>query len=344
MPNPSHSAKRGSVVSLTIFFLVLLSTGLSGYYVWQGCLHGFDKYLPILCSTLLLDGLGVFALVFKVSFETRRRAIVPFIASLLLIVVCAVHLVALANARVGAISQDEADTRARSLDDSRHARNVGDANALVQLNCAQCSPERKQRMYQAEMSRLEKSQVNTEISVNSQTPSARSWGRRYVEDYATAVQLIFGLLAGVAMLINNFLRMYAPEPAPEFIWPDELKTVERRAPARRENLVAPAEKPVENFTEKKETAKKHASFNSEGLALLRDALKLISFRLPGFSFKSYVRGDAVWILMMKANRGTQETAASAKAKLAILDEALTMAPDAFRARLERFLKQNGFAI
>src|SRR5262249_2742497 len=111
-------SKRAPVISLTIFFLILLSTGLSGYYIWQGVLHGFDKYLPILASTLLLDGLGVFALVFKVSFETRRRAIVPFVASLLLIVVCAIHLAALANMRTGAISLDEADTRAKKLDDA----------------------------------------------------------------------------------------------------------------------------------------------------------------------------------------------------------------------------------
>src|SRR5262247_3614785 len=98
--------KRAPVISLTIFFLILLSTGLSGYYVWQGFLHGFDKYLPILCSTLLLDGLGVFALLFKVTFETRRHALVPFVASLSLLIVCAVHMVALADWRIGSISRD----------------------------------------------------------------------------------------------------------------------------------------------------------------------------------------------------------------------------------------------
>src|SRR5689334_3154083 len=112
---PMANKKRMPVVSLTIFFLILLSTGLSGYYVWQGFLHGFDGYLPILASCLLMDGLGVFALVFKVSFETRRRAMVPFIASLALLVVCSIHLAALANMRVGVISQDEADTRTKSL-------------------------------------------------------------------------------------------------------------------------------------------------------------------------------------------------------------------------------------
>src|SRR2546428_583687 len=169
----ANHTKRASVISLTIFFLVLLSTGLSGYYVWQGFLHGFDKYLPILCSTLLLDGLGIFALVFKVSFETRRRALIPFIASLLLILVCSIHLAALANMRVGAISQDESDARAKSLDDNRHARNVRDANALVERNCAQCSPERKRRMYQVEMNRLEKAQANPSTQSSG---SEGSWG------------------------------------------------------------------------------------------------------------------------------------------------------------------------
>jgi len=49
-------------------------------------------------------------------------------------------------------------------------------------------------------------------------------------------------------------------------------------------------------------------------------------------------------MMVKANHGTQETVASAKAKLDILDDALKMAPAAFRERLERFLRENGFEI
>jgi len=99
-----QKTKRAPVVSLTLFLLILLSSGLSGYYIWQGFLHGSAGYLPILESCLWLDGLGVFALVFKFSFETRRRALVPFIASLLLICVCSVHLAALANMRTGVIS------------------------------------------------------------------------------------------------------------------------------------------------------------------------------------------------------------------------------------------------
>lgn len=102
--------------------------------------------------------------------------------------------------------------------------------------------------------------------------------------------------------------------------------------------------PVGNLTTKKEPAKNHGSFDSEGLKRLREALKDISFRLAGHSFKSAVRGDAVWIYLVKANAGTQETVTSAKAKLEILTDARTMPRDAFRERLERFLQSNGFLI
>jgi hypothetical protein len=88
----------------------------------------------------------------------------------------------------------------------------------------------------------------------------------------------------------------------------------------------------------------HASFNPEGLRLLRECLRDIAFHLPNQSFKVDVRGNAVWIRMMEANRGTQQTVATAKAKLEILADALTMAPDAYRDRVGRFLKSNGFNI
>jgi hypothetical protein len=48
--------------------------------------------------------------------------------------------------------------------------------------------------------------------------------------------------------------------------------------------------------------------------------------------------------MMKVNQGTQETVASAKAELLILDDALKMPADRFRERLERFLRQKGLEI
>jgi hypothetical protein len=94
----------------------------------------------------------------------------------------------------------------------------------------------------------------------------------------------------------------------------------------------------------------------DGLKRLRETLKDISFRIHGVSFKTDVNPklkecrssrtppDHIWIRAMRANQGTQETIHSAKAKLSILEDALTMKPPAFRERLERFLRQNGFEI
>ena len=90
----------------------------------------------------------------------------------------------------------------------------------------------------------------------------------------------------------------------------------------------------------------HASsnFNPEGLRLLREVLRDIAFHLPNQSFKVDVRGNAVWVRLMRSVSGTQQTEATAKAKLEILNDALTMQRDAFRDRLNRFLRQNGFNI
>lgn len=115
-------------------------------------------------------------------------------------------------------------------------------------------------------------------------------------------------------------------------FPHDLN-VEDRLPTRREN-----------FTQKKEITKDHAPSNPEGLRRLREALKDISFRLAGRSFKAFTRGDAVWILMVRANQGTQETVASVKAKAGLLDDAVRMAPAVFQPRLEKFLRENSFEI
>jgi hypothetical protein len=115
-------------------------------------------------------------------------------------------------------------------------------------------------------------------------------------------------------------------------FPAELE-VENRIPIKREK-----------FSQKKEPTKNHGSFNPEGLRRLREALRDISFRLHKRSFKSAIKGDAVWIFMVKANHGTQETTHSVRAKLSLLDAAARMERTAFRERLEKFLQENGFDI
>jgi len=92
------------------------------------------------------------------------------------------------------------------------------------------------------------------------------------------------LILAVATLIfirNRSARYNAQARRDDEDFPDELDVdvIEKRSPTRREN-----------FTQKKETAMKHASFSFEGLKRLREVLRDISFRLPGLSFKSYVRG------------------------------------------------------
>jgi len=143
------------------------------------------------------------------------------------------------------------------------------------------------------------------------------------------------LLLAAATLIYIRVRSAKtnnPTSAPDMNF-DSLLGVANRTPA-----------PVGTFTAKRETPKNHGSFSSEGLRRLREALRDISFRLHGHSFKSAVRGDAVWIYLMKANHGTQEATHSAKAKLSILDDAMTMSRDAYRDRVERFLRQNGIEL
>lgn len=138
------------------------------------------------------------------------------------------------------------------------------------------------------------------------------------------------VLFAIAKLVDFEEETQEEEAEAEF--PKSLE-VQNRLPVKRENLTA-----------KKEPEKKHGSFDSEGLKRLRETLRDISFRLHKLSFKVNVKGDAVWILMMKANNSTQETVHSAKAKLSILDDAMAMDRTVFRERLERFLRENGFEL
>jgi hypothetical protein len=120
-------------------------------------------------------------------------------------------------------------------------------------------------------------------------------------------------------------------------WPQELDEAEIREPIRRRN-----------FTQKKETERINDSFDSAkyaaGAKALREALKDISFRLKGLSFKVTVKPDCVWIMMVEANQGTQQSVASARCDLSILQDAQTMPRDKFSAKLERTLKNGGFEI
>jgi len=81
-----------------------------------------------------------------------------------------------------------------------------------------------------------------------------------------------------------------------------------------------------------------------GLTTLRDTLKLIAFQHPPMHFKVDVKPDCVWIRSMTSDHGIQRTAQACRAHLEILSDAVTMERDAFRKRLENFLRENDFEI
>jgi hypothetical protein len=161
----------------------------------------------------------------------------------------------------------------------------------------------------------------------------------FLSAWDAAIRLLnFGeLLLAVLTLIfirNQSAKTNSPTTEAAYI---PLASTSARTPAP-----SPAFRKTHVSYEQEKTPKTHVSFDPEGLKRLRETLKDISFRLRGLSFKVDVKDDAAWIRMMAANNSTQETVASAKAKLSILDDALKMPRDAFRKRLERFLQQNGF--
>jgi hypothetical protein len=187
---------------------------------------------------------------------------------------------------------------------------------------------------------LATSQVELERPVKPEKSSAKflgdwdAWIRaaNFGELLLCALTLIFIRNSSAA---RNIPRAVYQSPAPEMVYRSPLGAA-NRMPAQAANL-----------TTKKGPAKDHGPSklpNLEGLKVLRETLSEISFHVPGFSFKAKVKGDAVWILMVKANKGTQETVSSAKARLSILDDAMSMPREAFRERVERLLNQNGFEL
>ena len=86
--------------------------------------------------------------------------------------------------------------------------------------------------------------------------------------------------------------------------------------------------------------------NQEGLKRLREALSQIAFQVGKTHFKADPKPKtaAVWIRQYRSIHGVPREVAGAKAKLSILDDAMRMDRDKFRAKLERFLRENGFQI
>lgn len=219
-------------------------------------------------------------------------------------------------------------------------------------------------MYQSEMNRLEKAGLvqNGKPAELTKTDE-RSWGRRYVEDYATALQLIVGLLAGLAMLINAFLRLHAEEPEPSSVrenfpaqtptprraqapadeFPNQLD-VSARTPARRPELAPKMTTPDDIVDDTHSQQKTTPAAKHPGLARLRETLRLIAFASGPCHYKVDLKDKYIIIRRMVSRRGDVATTHSVRAKLTLLDAALSMEPGAFRTKLERFLRENNFEI
>jgi len=212
---------------------------------------------------------------------------------------------------------EENRKRARLENDTVYqARKAAEAGAVIRSGRGQTGIAPALSTSQIELERPEKPK-------ESSTAFLTSWD--WAIRLANCGEL---LLACLTLILIRNVSARSNKPAMEF-----FPVVSTRQPA-----------PVGNLTKKKEPAKNHGSFDSEGLRILREALRDISFRLHKRSFKSSVRGDAVWIYLMRANNGTQEAEASAKAKLSLLDDAVKMERETFRLRLEKFLRENGFEI
>jgi hypothetical protein len=159
---------------------------------------------------------------------------------------------------------------------------------------------------------------------------------------ATIRWLNFGELLLAVLTLIYIRNQSAKTNSPREVYADDYPgpvAVATRTPA-----FSPTFRKTHVSYEQEKTRKTHVSFNPEGLKRLRETLRDISFRLHGLSFKADVKEDAVWIRLMAANNSTQETRASVKARLSILDDAMTMPREQFRERLEKFLPANGFEI
>ena len=305
----------------------------------------------------LLAWLGVGALHYSDSTDAHLSRGVSVLDSItLLFVVAHFSFLMWVYGHLSTLKSAEAEYRIAVERHDAEARGVQAANEKIAEALARVAAEETKRariendtVYQARKAAQAGARVSTpnrgfgaaasistspvELAKPPAPPADSSAG--YLTRWDSAIRLAnFGELA-LAIITLIFIRVRSSvtnSPREEEEFPHALD-VEKRSPARREK-----------FSPKKDSAKTHESSNFEGLKRLREALKDISFRLHKRSFKAYVKDDAVWIRMMKARFGTQETVASAKAKLSILDDAMQMERSAFRERLERFLRENGFEI
>jgi hypothetical protein len=169
----------------------------------------------------------------------------------------------------------------------------------------------------------------------------------YLTRWDSAIRLAnFGELA-LAIFTLIFIRVRSSltnSPVDEE-FPAELD-VENRPPTRRSNLGSKTTTSGDIVDDTRDHRKTTPDDTGAGFRRLREALKLIAFANPPGHFKVDLskKGDYLIIRHMESNRGDESTTHSCRARLSLLDDAVSMPREAFRDRLKRFLRENDFEI
>lgn len=133
----------------------------------------------------------------------------------------------------------------------------------------------------------------------------------------------------------------APASAPDMNF-NPLSSVANRTPAPRPALKSKTTTPGDIVDDTGNQQKTTQGVKHPGLRVLRECLKSIAFANPPGHFKVDLKPDYLIIRFMESRRGDEATKYSVRVRLAILDDGLSMPAEAYRARVERLLRQNGF--
>jgi hypothetical protein len=198
-----------------------------------------------------------------------------------------------------------------------------------------------------EISKLKGSRTQREaLKVVDKTVSAQSV-------FSDVENILFWIMAGELGLYGlSAFTLFAiaklvddddePEPKEEE-FPASLD-VQKQSPAKRSNLAPKTTTSNDTIDDTRNHKKTTPDDTHPGFKALRETLKLIAFANPPGHFKVDLskKGDYLIIRHMESNRGDEATTHSVRARLSILDDAQTMPREAFKARVERLLRQNGF--
>ncbi len=328
----------------------------------------------------LLAWLGVGALHYSDSTDARLSRGVSILDSVTL-VFCAAHFSFLlwVYGHQSTLQHAEADYKVAAAAYNAEARQVQADNAKIADSLAKAADAEKEKAkieqdtaYQLRQAAKHGARIKREsggITANISMAPVELEKPKPPEDSSAAflmrwdslIRLAnFGELA-LAITTLIFIRVRssltnAPRQVDELDdFPPEIDAdiIEKRSPTKCADFtVTPAKKARRSarVLDQDAVQKKTRDDLANGLATLREALSDISFYHPNTSFKAYIKPDApkapdhVLVRAMLAREGTQETIYSTKLKLSVLDDALQMPHDQFRARLTRTLNRAGFQL